>query len=352
MGGPLQPKAANDVQLSHKRRERDKRTMLTAFFETNKFNVYARQYLYKDFPKRFTWNKTTRRWNPRKRGSIRGRLGSANTAEGERFYLWLLLTHVCGPTDWKDLYTVNNVLYQTFRRAALERNNNNDKLYDMSLASRGDDKKLWDDHYESLLEDYRRVYENVERDAYDEILRHVDNDISGMFFIDGPGGTRKTFLYKALLAKVRSRGLIAIATASSGAAANNMPGGRTAHSRFKIHINLDNNSLCNIKKQSRTAKLLRSTKLIIWDEALKAKQEGCRGTRSINARHHGDETPFRWKNNGLRRLTFNMRARTDPWFSDFLLRVGNVDEEVVDKNYIRIPDDMTIPYNDMARSKE
>ncbi|GJW95901.1 ribonuclease H-like domain-containing protein [Tanacetum coccineum] len=32
--------------------------------------------------------------------------------------------------------------------------------------------------------------------------------------------------------------------------------------------------------------------------------------------------------------------------------VDNGDEEVVDKNYIRIPDDMTIPYNDMARSKK
>ncbi|GJY53010.1 ATP-dependent DNA helicase PIF1-like protein [Tanacetum coccineum] len=42
----------------------------------------------------------------------------------------------------------------------------------------------------------------------------------------------------------------------------------------------------------------------------------------------------------------------DPWFSDFLLRVRNRDEQVVDENYIRIPDDMTIPYNDMARSKE
>ena len=35
------------------------------------------------------------------------------------------------------------------------------------------------------------------------------------FFVDGPGGTGKTFLYKALLAKVHSKGLIAIATATS-----------------------------------------------------------------------------------------------------------------------------------------
>ena len=98
-------------------------------------------------------------------------------------------------------------------------------------------------------------------------MRHMDGNLPGVFFIDGPGGTGKTFLYKALLAEVRSRGLIALATASSGAAANNMPGGRTSHSRFKIPINLDNNSMCNIKQQSGTAQLLRLANIIIWDES-------------------------------------------------------------------------------------
>nr|XP_043639136.1 ATP-dependent DNA helicase PIF1-like [Erigeron canadensis] len=52
------------------------------------------------------------------------------------------------------------------------------------------------------------------------------------------------------------------------------------------------------------------------------------------------------------RLTINMRARTDPWFSDFLLRVGDGEEDVIDGNFIRIPDDMTIPYNAESGSKE
>ncbi|KAG5606519.1 hypothetical protein H5410_028011 [Solanum commersonii] len=52
------------------------------------------------------------------------------------------------------------------------------------------------------------------------------------FFIDGPGGTGKSFLYRALLATVRYRGFIALATASSGVAASLLPGGRPAHSFF------------------------------------------------------------------------------------------------------------------------
>ncbi|WVZ88627.1 hypothetical protein U9M48_035125 [Paspalum notatum var. saurae] len=39
--------------------------------------------------------------------------------------------------------------------------------------------------------------------AYNEILAVVDSGEGGVFFVDGPGGTGKTFLYKALLATVR-----------------------------------------------------------------------------------------------------------------------------------------------------
>ncbi|XP_024990537.1 uncharacterized protein LOC112524821 [Cynara cardunculus var. scolymus] len=51
-------------------------------------------------------------------------------------------------------------------------------------------------------------------------------------------------------------------------------------------------------------------------------------------------------------LTINMRALTDPWFLDFLLRVGDGDEESVDGNFIRIPDDMAIPYTNKNESKD
>ena len=46
-----------------------------------------------------------------------------------------------------------------------------------------------------------------------------------LFFIDGPGGTGKTFLYDLLLARVRSQGEVALAVASSGLAALLLAGG-------------------------------------------------------------------------------------------------------------------------------
>jgi hypothetical protein len=89
-----------------------------------------------------------------------------------------------------------------------------------------------------------------------------------VFFLDGPGGCGKTFLYNTLLAFARSQGKVAIAVASSGIAALLLDGGRTAHSRFKIPVKgLDANSTCNITAQSELAELLKFTGLIVWDEA-------------------------------------------------------------------------------------
>ena len=44
-----------------------------------------------------------------------------------------------------------------------------------------------------------------QRAAYDEIMSSIDTEHGGLFFVDGPGGTGKTYLYRALLATIRSR---------------------------------------------------------------------------------------------------------------------------------------------------
>lgn len=46
-----------------------------------------------------------------------------------------------------------------------------------------------------------------------------------------------------------------------------MPGGRTAHSRFKIPLDVDEQSSYGINMGTNTVKLLHNTNLIIWDEA-------------------------------------------------------------------------------------
>jgi len=84
-----------------------------------------------------------------------------------------------------------------------------------------------------------------------------------VFFLDGPGGSGKTFVYKVLLALVRRDGHVAIGVASSHIATLLLEGGRTAHSIFKIPIALGRDSMCSIPVQSDSAELLREAKLIV-----------------------------------------------------------------------------------------
>ncbi|XP_049406434.1 uncharacterized protein LOC125870124 [Solanum stenotomum] len=50
-----------------------------------------------------------------------------------------------------------------------------------------------------------------QQNAYNVILSRIFLNKPGAFFVDGPGGTGKTYLYRALLATVRSKGFIALA---------------------------------------------------------------------------------------------------------------------------------------------
>ena len=87
--------------------------------------------------------------------------------------------------------------------------------------------------------------------------------------------------------------MIAIAVASSGIAATLLHGGRTAHSTFKLPLNLialGSSGVCNIRKNSGLGRLLKDCKLIVWDEitmshkfAVEAIDRTLRDIRNCNA---------------------------------------------------------------------
>ncbi|XP_074374412.1 uncharacterized protein LOC141714815 [Apium graveolens] len=106
-----------------------------------------------------------------------------------------------------------------------------------------------------------------QRKIYNALIQSIDSNIGGIFFVYYSGGCGKTFLWRTLICKLRSESIIVLLVASSGIAATLMPGGRTAHSRFKNLIVLDECSTCNIAHNSDIAQLIKQTQLIIWDEA-------------------------------------------------------------------------------------
>ena len=107
-----------------------------------------------------------------------------------------------------------------------------------------------------------------QRNAFDTIVQTVFSNKSGFYFVSRYGGTGKTFLWNAIVSHLRAREKIVLTVASSGVASLLLPGGRTAHSRFKIPCELHETITCNIKRGTMLAELIKSTSLIIWDEAL------------------------------------------------------------------------------------
>ncbi|XP_076956132.1 uncharacterized protein LOC143631176 [Bidens hawaiensis] len=102
---------------------------------------------------------------------------------------------------------------------------------------------------------------------YEDVTSAVASHRQILVFVYGHGGTGKTFLWTTILSALRSTGSIVLAVAASGIASLLLPSGRTTHSRFKLPLDVTDNSLCHIKKNTQLAHLLTETSLIIWDEA-------------------------------------------------------------------------------------
>jgi hypothetical protein len=227
-----------------------------------------------------------------------------------------------------------------------------------------------------------------QRLAYEAVMSSIDNENPALFFLDGPGGTGKTFLENLLLASVRQHGGVAIAVASSGIAALLLQGGRTAHSMFKVPLKIEKDSECGIDRQSATARVLAEARLIIWDEApmqhkfifeaVDRTMQDCRATLDLfggcTVVFAGD---FRqtlpvipqahrsqivraslkfsdlWEQTRVLSLTQNMRLLSNDLndqqreiaqqYNNFIMRVGN-GRELVDNspNLVRLPPSMVL----------
>ncbi|XP_071740513.1 uncharacterized protein [Rutidosis leptorrhynchoides] len=95
-----------------------------------------------------------------------------------------------------------------------------------------------------------------QRCIYNRILSASINNQQELLFVYGHGGTGKTFLWKAVITALRSNGKIVLAVASSGIDSLLLPSGQTAHSRFKLTLELTDESMCNIRKKTNLAALL------------------------------------------------------------------------------------------------
>jgi hypothetical protein len=156
--------------------------MLTVYFKKNRIDETAQGILYRDFPKFYTWQAQGKVWQNRVcRDTLRqiGRIVSANLAEGECYYLRVLLNHVAGATSFERLRTMDGKIIPTFREAAerwglIEQDNTlNESLAEatdwmlpyvlrrlfttiLKFCEPSDVFGLWEKYKEAMSEDYKR----------------------------------------------------------------------------------------------------------------------------------------------------------------------------------------------------
>ncbi|KAG6679025.1 hypothetical protein I3842_14G110200 [Carya illinoinensis] len=377
---------ANEDLINVLNSDRSAKSMLTEFFALNQVDENARTLLYKEFLEFYVWSQQYKEWTHRKKKT--------------RYYLQILLNHVRGPLSFEDLRTVDGVVAPTFREAAtmhglLQRDSSlQDCLHEAFLYQMPSSLRrlfatilLWERFEQDMSVDFRSTEDSMS-DVRMQVLRSISFTLESMgkdinsfyllddnicfvlgkvfsneaatFFVDGPAGTGKTFLYKALLAAVRSRKLVALATASSGVAASILPGGRTTHSRFKIPLDTDEHNICCVSKQSAIAKLLRVARLIIWDEAPMSRKQHIQALDKMLRDINDSELTFGGKvvvfGGDFRQvlpvfhLSENMRARLDPIFSEYVLELGNGMPPITVDETIKILDGMLVPYEDDCTS--
>src|ERR1044072_1771549 len=250
-------------------------------------------------------------------------------------------------------------------------------------------------HLESILHNNISLLNAEQHAIYNAVIQAFEHDSSECFFVDGPGGTCKTFLYNTILAKVRLCGEIALPVASSGIAALLIDGGRTAHSRFKIPIKLNETSTCNISRKSKEACLINVAKVFIWDEApmmhkfaFEAVDRTLRDITQIDKPFGGKififggdfrqilpviphatcadivsaslSKSYIWKHLKIMKLTINMRLyqshnsqddnSKQKEFAEFLLKIGNGEYSTNSntENMITLSADITIPKGNLT----
>ncbi|XP_019163486.1 PREDICTED: uncharacterized protein LOC109159830 [Ipomoea nil] len=125
-------------------------------------------------------------------------------------------------------------------------------------------------HKESLKVEHETLVTQLtdeQKVVYNSVINDSDSKGGRLFFVYGYGGTCKTFVWKTLSSKIRSRGDIVLNVASSGIASLLLLGSRTSHSRFAIPLSVNEDFTCNISQGSDLCELIIKCKLIIWDEA-------------------------------------------------------------------------------------
>jgi hypothetical protein len=239
------------------------------------------------------------------------------------------------------------------------------------------DKEVLQKKVEDMIES---LNEN-QYDAFNAILNAIENefddDISTCFFIDGPGGSGKTYLYECLNNYFLFKNIQVLNVAWSGIAATLLMNGATVHHQFKLPFQMaDDSASSSITAQSKEGEEIREADVVIWDEAPMASKFALNAVDRLCQFLSKNNQPFGgkimilggdfrqvlpivssklqndqinasikkshlWKHFKILHLTTNMRASdSDPEFPKWLLRIGDGKEKVDENGEITLLPEM------------
>ncbi|XP_044005873.1 uncharacterized protein LOC122850880 [Aphidius gifuensis] len=194
-------------------------------------------------------------------------------------------------------------------------------------------------HHEIGESQYKKL--NVkQKEIVDRIIEVVmmgdeKNNSETCYYIDGPGGSGKTFVYITLYHLLKSKGKKVCTMSFTGVSAILLPNGKTVHKTFGLPVPLFPDSTSHIKIQSKEAHIMKNYDLIIWDEGPMAPRY-CMEIGDMTYKYFmNNDLPFGGKviliGGDFRQLlpvkvnaTQNMRTLPEEKeFSKYLLDVGN-----------------------------
>jgi len=135
-------------------------------------------------------------------------------------------------------------------------------LNEDELDETADLDKLEEEYYGRLNAGQKTIIDEVES----ALKINAENDGPRLFFLTGNAGTGKSFLYNTAICRSRKLKFKVIPTASTGMAATLIFSGTTAHSAFRMGIDIEPGVIPLIARESFFGKRISEADFIIIDE--------------------------------------------------------------------------------------
>uniref|UniRef100_A0AC34FI22 ATP-dependent DNA helicase n=1 Tax=Panagrolaimus sp. ES5 TaxID=591445 RepID=A0AC34FI22_9BILA len=118
-------------------------------------------------------------------------------------------------------------------------------------------------------DEMRESLNNEQGEAFEAIRlkEECPRDSAACFFVDGPGGSGKSYLFNCLFSYFIGKHKKVTVMAWSGIAASLYENGRTCHNVFKLDFPFGDESNSGVNPSDDLGKSLKEVDVIIWDEA-------------------------------------------------------------------------------------